>query len=106
MAGAVIGTIEGVPITMADLVAAHQRGDHVVYGGPEVGAFWASKVQARPPRKTIEESLDAIFRGDSPAEIGDFVRDSRDYKVEDGLWRSDLLPQGVSIDQAIKDGVW
>ena len=32
--------------------------------------------------------------------------DPRDYKTEPGLWRSQLLPLGVTIDQAIKDGVW
>lgn len=32
--------------------------------------------------------------------------DPRDYKVEPGLWRSQLLPYSVTIDQAIKDGVW
>ena len=32
--------------------------------------------------------------------------DPRDYRVEPGLWASQLLPQGVSIDQAISDGVW
>lgn len=32
--------------------------------------------------------------------------DPRDYRVEPGLWRSQILPMGVSIDQAIRDGVW
>lgn len=32
--------------------------------------------------------------------------DPRDYKVESGLWRSEILPSGVSIDQAIRDGIW
>jgi hypothetical protein len=32
--------------------------------------------------------------------------DPRDYKVEPGLWRSQILPIGVTIDQAISDGVW
>jgi len=32
--------------------------------------------------------------------------DPRDYETEPGLWRSQLLPLGVTIDQAIKDGVW
>ena len=32
--------------------------------------------------------------------------DPRDYRVEPGLWASQLLPLGVSIDQAIQDGVW
>jgi len=33
--------------------------------------------------------------------------DPRDYFIaQDGLWRSELLPQGVTIDQAIKDGIW
>ena len=34
-------------------------------------------------------------------------KDPRDYFIpQDGLWRSQLLPQGVTIDQAIKDGTW
>lgn len=33
-------------------------------------------------------------------------RDPRDYRTEPYLWRSDLLPLGISIDQAILDGVW
>lgn len=32
--------------------------------------------------------------------------DPRDYRIEPGLWASQLLPLGVSIDQAIQDGVW
>ena len=32
-------------------------------------------------------------------------RDPRDYFIpQDGVWRSDLLPQGLTIDQASKDG--
>ena len=35
------------------------------------------------------------------------ARDPRDYFIpQDGIWRSQLLPQGVTIDQAIKDGTW
>lgn len=32
--------------------------------------------------------------------------DPRDFLMEPNLWASQLLPLGVSIDQAIKDGVW
>lgn len=32
--------------------------------------------------------------------------DPRDRELEPGLWRSQTLPMGVSIDQAVKDGVW
>lgn len=41
--------------------------------------------------------------------IGSLVpasRDPRDYQVEPGLWRSEILPLGVSIDQAIHEGLW
>jgi len=41
--------------------------------------------------------------------LGDEMKggsDPRDYKTEPGLWRSQLLPLGMTIDQAIKDGVW
>ena len=31
--------------------------------------------------------------------------DPRDYKVEPGLWASQLLPIGVSIDEAIAKGI-
>jgi hypothetical protein len=34
--------------------------------------------------------------------------DPRDFLIEPdvGLWASQLLPLGVSIDQAIKEGMW
>lgn len=34
--------------------------------------------------------------------------DPRDFLIEPdvGVWASQLLPLGVSIDQAIKDGMW
>ena len=58
MAGSeIIGVVEGVPITMPELVAAHRRGDHLVNGGLEQGAFWATGIQARPPAFGIEHSL-------------------------------------------------
>lgn len=38
--------------------------------------------------------------------LNGFGADPRDYRMPDGLWRSQLLPQGVDIDQAIRDGVW
>ena len=62
------GVVDGRPITMQDLVEAHQRGDHVVNGGPEVGAFWATNIQASPPARSIEQSL-AALAGVSPAEV-------------------------------------
>jgi hypothetical protein len=32
--------------------------------------------------------------------------DPRDFLLEKNFWASQVLPQGVSIDQAIKDGLW
>ena len=32
--------------------------------------------------------------------------DPRDILMEPNLWASQLLPLGVTIDQAIKDGTW
>jgi hypothetical protein len=32
--------------------------------------------------------------------------DPRDFLLEENFWASQTLPQGVSIDQAIKDGLW
>jgi len=32
--------------------------------------------------------------------------DPRDYRTDDGLWRSELLPWDVSIDRAIQAGIW
>jgi hypothetical protein len=32
--------------------------------------------------------------------------DPRDFLLEENFWASQALPQGVSIDQAIKDGLW
>jgi len=57
-----VGIVDGTPITMQDLVEAHRRGDHVVDGGPGVGAFWATDITAQPPPRSIEESL-AVLQG-------------------------------------------
>lgn len=32
--------------------------------------------------------------------------DPRDFLLEENFWASQALPKGVSIDQAIKDGLW
>jgi hypothetical protein len=32
--------------------------------------------------------------------------DPRDFLLEPNFWASQALPRGVSIDQAIKDGLW
>jgi hypothetical protein len=32
--------------------------------------------------------------------------DPRDFLLEPNFWASQTLPQGVSIDQAIEDGLW
>ena len=32
--------------------------------------------------------------------------DPRDFLIEPNLWASQILPLGVSIDQAIKEGMW
>jgi hypothetical protein len=32
--------------------------------------------------------------------------DPRDFLLEENFWASQVLPQGVSIDQAIKNGLW
>jgi hypothetical protein len=62
------------------------------------------------------EVLSAIERARGNGELSavDLLRrdptppgaDPRDYLVEPGLWASQILPFGVSIDQAIRDGVW
>jgi hypothetical protein len=57
-----VGVVDGKPITMQELIEAHRRGDHVVDGGPEVGAFWATDITAQPPPRSIEESL-AVLQG-------------------------------------------
>jgi hypothetical protein len=41
--------------------------------------------------------------GESPEAFGFLGTNPRDRKIEPSPWRSDLLPQSVSIDQAIKD---
>ena len=61
-ASAAVGIVDGMPITMQDLVEAHRRGDHVVDGGPGVGAFWATNIQASPPPQDIETSLATLER--------------------------------------------
>jgi hypothetical protein len=33
-------------------------------------------------------------------------RDLRDYRIEPGLWRSEILPLGMGIDEAIQAGIW
>lgn len=60
------------------------------------------------PRATREQQeLAAIQLSElmNPSE-GPPGSDPRDYRVESGLWRSQLLPLGVTIDQAIRDGAW
>jgi hypothetical protein len=32
--------------------------------------------------------------------------DPRDFLLEENFWASQVLPQGVSIDQAIENGLW
>ena len=34
------------------------------------------------------------------------TRDPRDFQYQDGIWASDILPYGVTIDQAVRDGTW
>ncbi len=57
--------------------------------------------------------MDLAGRYLNKQELADFAaqwsptKDPRDYFIaQDGLWRSQLLPQGVTIEQAIKDGTW
>jgi hypothetical protein len=61
-ANAAVGIVDGMPITMQDLVEAHRRGDHVVDGGPGVGAFWARNIQAAPPPQDLNTSLATLER--------------------------------------------
>lgn len=60
--GQAVGIVDGMPITMQDLVEAHRRGDHVVDGGPGVGAFWATNIQAAPPPQDLNTSLATLER--------------------------------------------
>lgn len=62
--------------------------------------------------KDAAEAREIVRRMD-PALLGalgpfqkEGTRDPRDYPIEPPFWRSDVLPLGVSIDQAIQDGVW
>ena len=47
------------------------------------------------------------YSGILPKGAGNYVpTDPRDFLVDPYLWASQLLPLGVSIDQAIKEGIW
>jgi hypothetical protein len=56
------GVVSGRVVEVRDIVAAHARGDHVVWGGPEAGAFWATDITASPPPRSLQESLEAAGR--------------------------------------------
>lgn len=56
------GVVNGQVVEVRDIVAAHERGDHVVWGGPEVGAFWATSITASPPPQSLQKSLEAAGR--------------------------------------------
>ena len=46
-----------------------------------------------------QEAIEVIRELQSP-------RDPRDFQYPDGIWASDILPYGVTIDQAVRDGTW
>ena len=70
------------------------------YGLPALGGLGGLYVLSAlgQPGAELERASAAEVRG--PGE------DPRDYRYSDGTWRSETLPHGVSIDQAIKDGAW
>lgn len=51
------------------------------------------------PQLSREEAIQLIRELRSP-------RDPRDFQYPDGIWASDILPYGVTIDQAVRDGTW
>ena len=48
----------------------------------------------------------AIYPTNNPGLGGYVPTDSRDFLVEPWLWASQLLPEGVTIDEAIETGMW
>jgi hypothetical protein len=41
-------------------VKRYQQGDHLVWGGPEVGMFWASDIQAELKPQPIEHAYKVV----------------------------------------------
>jgi len=60
-----------------------------------------NRISKLPPESPQMQALRAWDNLAHPA-----GSDPRDYLVESGLWRSELLPLGVSTDEAILDGTW
>jgi len=60
-----------------------------------------NRISKLPPESPQMQALRAWDNLTHPA-----GSDPRDYLVESGLWKSEMLPLGVSIDEAIQDGVW
>lgn len=80
------------------------------YAGDLIGQIVSRFVDMEPrPQGVSQQAWEASQRETARtlAEVLDGLgSDPRDYKMPDGLWRSQLLPKGISIDQAIQDGVW
>jgi hypothetical protein len=55
-----IAMVDGQPVSLSDLAQRYLAGDHVVNGGPEIGLFWASNIQAHNPHRPLAEGLALI----------------------------------------------
>jgi len=91
-----VGIVDGMPITMQDLVEAHRRGDHVVDGGPGVGAFWATNIQAAPPPQDLNTSL-ATLEKDLARRQATTAAENEQAAVAGRQW---LGPSGMAALQA------
>lgn len=61
------------------------------------------------PGASEEQQMQAMVRLGELMNVngqGAASRDPRDYKLEPGLWKSQVLPLGMTIDQAIREGMW
>jgi hypothetical protein len=93
---AAVAELEQAPVP----VAPSGRRIAMRYGLPALaalGGLYALSALSQPRSEVEQESY---VQANTPG------RDPRDYRYSDGTWRSETLPQGVSIDQAIKDGTW
>lgn len=125
--------VDGELISLDEVKRGYQMGDHIVDAGPGQ-LFWASNIQTTQTLqpKPLEHGLQILSRhGASRLDLDtirdqqqvrtqqasrlhrlmasgakELPRDPRDYRTDDGLMRSELLPLGMTIDAATRKGLW
>ena len=99
--------VDGKLVTLRDVAARYQAGDHIVNGGPEVGLFWADNIRASDPRYSLPvehalrlvESVGAATRF-SPgvrqeARVAAYAAAPGTYPSSPGIRELGVLPGGL-----------